>query len=312
MTPDRAPGAGPGPGHPPTGPGHPPTGRLLVVATPIGNVADLSPRAAATLTDADVVACEDTRHTGRLLELAGLRARRLVALHAHNEAVRAPELVNAAVAGESVALVSDAGTPLVSDPGGRLVAAAIGAGVEVRAVPGPSAVLAALVVSGLAAERWRFEGFLPRKGPERRARLEAIAASPDTSICYESPHRVAATLDDLALACGGERRVSVSRELTKLHEETWRGTLAGGAVRWREAPARGEHVLVVAGAEAAPARPGDELAVAMAGLRAAGLSQRDAQRAVQALLGVPRREAYDAALASYAGAAEDHRRAGEP
>ncbi len=289
------------------------TGCLILVATPIGNLADLSPRAASALAEADVVACEDTRHTGRLLELAGLRAKRLVSLHAHNESQRTGELVAACASGETVAVVSDAGTPLVSDPGARVVAAAIEAGIEVRAVPGPSAALAALVVSGLTADRWRFEGFLPRKGPERRARLAALAATEETSVCYESPHRVAATLADLAEACGADRRVAVARELTKVHEETWRGSLGEGAQRWAESPTRGEHVLVVAGAsadETAGVSGAAELEEAAGRLRAAGLSVRDAQRAVQVLLGVSRGDAYEAALRARerppAGAAGEH------
>lgn len=274
-------------------------GWLILVATPIGNLQDLSPRAAATLAEADVVACEDTRHTGRLLELAGIHAHRLVSLHAHNEVTRTAEIVAECRSGAVVALVSDAGTPVLSDPGERLVAAVIEAGIEVRAVPGPSAALYALVVSGLPARRWRFEGFLPRKGPERRARLAVLAASGETSVCYESPHRVAATLADLAEACGAARRVAVARELTKVHEETWRGSLGEAAERWAQAPTRGEHVIVVAGAPADETAGGSgaaELEEAVGRLRAAGLSVRDAQRAAQALLGVSRADAYEAAL----------------
>jgi 16S rRNA (cytidine1402-2'-O)-methyltransferase len=270
-------------------------GCLVVVATPIGNLGDLSPRAAATLVEADLVACEDTRHTGRLLELAGVRARRLVSLHAHNEAARVDEVLDALRDGATVALVSDAGTPLLSDPGERLVAAAAAAGVEVRAVPGPSAALCALVVSGLATDRFSFEGFLPRKGSERRARIAEIAAASQTSLCYESPHRVAATLADLAEACGPDRPVAVARELTKLHEETWRGNLGDAARRWAASETRGEHVIVIGGRPPRAASTGMELEEAMRKLRDAGLSARDAQRAAQALLGASRAEAYEAA-----------------
>lgn len=273
------------------------SGQLLVVSTPIGNLADLSLRARQALAEADLVACEDTRHTGRLLELAGLRARRLVSLHGHNEAARSSEVVEACLGGATVALVSDAGTPAISDPGERLVAAAVAGGVEVRALPGPSALLAALVVSGLPVGRFSFEGFLPRKGPDRRDRIAALAASPVTSVCYEAPGRVAATLAELAAACGPERRVAVSRELTKLHEETWRGSLDEAAVRAESREPRGEHVIVLSPAPA-PTVPGAaELEEAMRRLRLAGLSAGDARRAAQALLGVSRRHAYDAARA---------------
>ncbi len=272
-------------------------GALVLVATPIGNLGDLSPRAVEALASADVVACEDTRHTGRLLVHAGVRARRLVSLHEHNEAARLDELLGAMASGATVALVSDAGTPLVSDPGERLVAAAIAAGVEVTAVPGPSAALAALVLSGLGTARWRYEGFLPRKGAERRERLVEIAASPEPVVCYESPRRVAATLSDLAEACGAERKVAVARELTKLHEEVWRGPLGEAAARAAAAEPRGEHVIVVAGAVPAARPSGEALTGALERLIAAGLGRREAVLAVEVLLGVARREAYQAALA---------------
>lgn len=280
MTKGRAPGAG----------------TLTVVSTPIGNLGDLSSRAREVLSGADLVACEDTRHTGRLAELAGIRAHRLVSLHAHNEHDRTPAILNELLEGASVALVSDAGTPLVSDPGERLVAAAVAAGIPVVAVPGPSAALAALVVSAIPASRWRFEGFLPRKGPERRARLAEIAAAPHPSVLYESPARVAATLADLAGACGDGRRVAVARELTKLHEQTWRGTLGEAVARHGLEPARGEHVLVVDGAPVT-ARPGAyEAATAVGRLLDAGLDRRDAVTAAVVLLGVSRRDAYEAAM----------------
>ena len=272
-------------------------GTLVLVATPIGNLGDLSPRAVEVMASADVVACEDTRHTGRLLVHAGVRARRLVSLHGHNEAARLDELLAVLASGETVALVSDAGTPLVSDPGERLVAAAIAAGVEVTAVPGPSAVLAAVVLSGLGTSRWRYEGFLPRKGAERRARLVEIAASPEPVVCYESPRRLAATLSDLTEVCGGERRVAVARELTKLHEEVWRGPLAEAAARAAAGEPRGEHVIVVAGAVSAARPSGEALTGALERLIAAGLARREAVLAAEVLLGVARREAYRAALA---------------
>jgi 16S rRNA (cytidine1402-2'-O)-methyltransferase len=273
-----------------------PRGRLVLVATPIGNLGDLSPRALETLASADVVACEDTRRSGRLLAHAGVAARRLVSLHGHNEAVRAQELVALLEQGATVALVSDAGTPVVSDPGSRLVTAALAVGAEVSAVPGPSAVLTALVVSGLDVARFRFEGFLPRKGPARRERLAEIAASPSPSVVFESPQRLASTLADLERVCGAERRVVIARELTKLHEEVWRGRL--GDASGRAAPARGEHVLVVDKAptsERRDERSGSALDDLVERLLEAGLSRRDATIAAEVALGVPHRLAYAAA-----------------
>ena len=278
-------------------------GRLVVVATPIGNLGDLSPRAKDTLIEADVVACEDTRHTGLLLQASGVRAHRLVSLHEHNEAARLEELLAVVAGGGTVALVSDAGTPLVSDPGARLVASAAAAGVVVQAVPGPSALLAALVVSGFDTRRFCFEGFLARKGPERRVALQRIAAAEEPIVCYESPQRLVATLSELAAHCGGQRRVAVARELTKRFEETWRGTLAE-AVDWAaDRPARGEYALVLDAAP--PALPGAERSPEalrdLAGrLIAAGLRRKDAASALEICLEVPHRAAYDASLAGAA------------
>ncbi|HXY43867.1 MAG TPA: 16S rRNA (cytidine(1402)-2'-O)-methyltransferase [Acidimicrobiales bacterium] len=277
-------------------------GELVLVSTPIGNLGDLSPRAAATLSAADIVCCEDTRHTGTMLKRLGITARRLLSLHAHNEGSRLPMLLDELASGHVVAVVSDAGTPAVSDPGGRLVAAAAEAGVRVSAVPGPSAVLAALVVSGMKIERWHFEGFLPRKGGERRTRLAEIASAPCPSVCYESPPRLAATLADLAQSCGPERRVAVCRELTKLHEEVRRSTLAEAVSHFAVTAARGEFVLVVEGTGAsrrpAEAPNGDALAAAVDEQVASGASRRDAVREVAERLGVARSTVYEAALRS--------------
>jgi 16S rRNA (cytidine1402-2'-O)-methyltransferase len=272
-------------------------GVLYVVATPIGNLEDLSPRAVRVLAEVDVVCCEDTRHTGQLLAAKQIVARRLVSLHEHNEASRV-ELVRQLVAsGSSVAIVSDAGTPLLSDPGGRIVAALAESGMPIVAVPGASALLAALVVAGLAVDRFAFEGFLPRKGAARAERLRAIGRSEIPVVCYESPHRVAQTLRDLEEVCGGMRRVSVSRELTKLHEETWRGTLAEAGDAATVQVARGEYVVIIDGT--GPDEGGDEepLAPLFAQLYEAGLARRDAIAAVEILRGVGHRHAYDAALA---------------
>jgi 16S rRNA (cytidine1402-2'-O)-methyltransferase len=271
-------------------------GTLVLVGTPIGNLGDLSARAVEALASADAICCEDTRRTGKLLAHAGVERRRLVVVNDHTEQRETPRLLARLARGERVALVSDAGMPGISDPGERLVGAVLAAGHGVEVVPGPSASLAALVVSGLPAGRFVFEGFLPRKGPGRAERLSALAAERRTAVLYEAPHRLARTLADLAQACGGERRVAIARELTKLHEEVWRGTLAeAGAWAAERAPA-GEIVIVLDGAPAAaPPDDGAVLAAVQAEL-AAGATARDAARSVAARLDVPRRRAYDLAV----------------
>lgn len=272
-----------------------PAGRLVLVATPIGNLGDVAPRAAEVLAEADVVCCEDTRRTGQLLRHLGIEARALRVVNDHTEQAAAEDVVARLGRGEVVALVSDAGLPGISDPGERLVAAAVAAGHRVEAIPGPSAGLAALVVSGLPTGRFAFEGFLPRKGSGRRARLAEVAAERRTTILYEAPHRLARTLADLREVCGDERRVVVARELTKLHEEVWRGTLAEAVARSDEVTPRGEHVLVLAGAPE-PAEVSDEVIVAaLDRLREAGSSTRDAVADVVAALGVPKRRVFDLA-----------------
>ncbi len=221
-------------------------GTLFVVSTPIGNVADLSPRAEETLRTADQVVCEDTRHTGRLLERLGIRAR-LVSHHEHNEAATTPGLVGALVDGRTLALVTDAGTPSVSDPGYRLVVAAVEAGVRVVPVPGPSAALAALAASGLPTDRFCFIGYLPPRRIRRRRVLEEFGALHATLIVYEAPPRLAKTLGDLVAALG-DRPAVLARELTKRHEEFVRGRLSE-LVTWAETErVRGELTIVVAGA----------------------------------------------------------------
>jgi 16S rRNA (cytidine1402-2'-O)-methyltransferase len=226
-----------------------PRGRLDVVATPIGNLSDLSPRAQEVLAGADVIAAEDTRHTRALLQSIGV-ARPLVSLHAHNESSRVPELLARLAAGESVALVSDAGMPLLSDPGYELVREATRAGCEVRVVPGPSAITAALAVSGLPTDRFCFEGFLPPRASERRTRLGEIAQESRTLVFFEAPHRIQECLDDLVSTFGTERRAAVARELTKAHETTYRGTLAQlvELAKGDANFARGEITIVVEGA----------------------------------------------------------------
>lgn len=271
------------------------SGRVVLVATPIGNLGDLSPRATETLAAADVICCEDTRHTRKLLTAAGISGVALVAVHAHNEATMAARIVGRAQAGETVAVVSDAGMPGVSDPGQRVVAAAADAGVTVEVVPGPSAALAALVLSGLPSERFCFEGFLPRQGGPRRARLAEIAVEPRTVVVYESPHHLLRTLEDLAATLDGERPVALARELTKLHEEVWRGSLAGAVTRVREGEQRGEWVVVIGGV-ADPEVGDDEIGAALGAQLAAGAEPKAAVAAVTAALGVPRRRVYALAL----------------
>jgi 16S rRNA (cytidine1402-2'-O)-methyltransferase len=218
-------------------------GTLSVVATPIGNLEDVTLRALRRLREADLVLAEDTRHTRTLLDRHGIRARPR-SLHAHNEAARIREVLDALARGSRVALVSDAGTPLVSDPGERLVAAVLAAGFAVEPVPGPSAVLAALTASGLPAVPFAFLGFLPRRKSERTARLAGWRDRPETLVVFESPRRAAATLAELASALGGDRPACLARELTKLHEEVRRGTLAELA-RTTPAELRGEVTIVV-------------------------------------------------------------------
>lgn len=270
---------------------------LVLVATPIGNLDDLSRRATQTLAEADVVLCEDTRRTGRLLQAAGVKARKLIAVHDHNEAGQVAMVLDRLRAGEVVAVVSDAGTPGISDPGERLVRAAAAEGFEVRVVPGASAAIAGLVASGLPAGRFVFEGFLPRSGSGRTERLAALADERRTIVLYEAPHRVARTLADLAGVLGADRPVALARELTKLHEETWRGTLGEALARTEEVEPRGEYVVVVGGADAPPEAGDGALAAAVARLVADGVTTRDAVAEVAGAYGVPKRRVYDLATA---------------
>jgi len=281
-------------------------GRLQVVATPIGNVADLSARAREALASADLIAAEDTRHTAALLKSAGI-ARPLISLHEHNETQRVPELLARLGAGATVALVSDAGTPLLSDPGFELVRGALQAGIAVQVVPGPSAITAALAVAGLPTGRFCFEGFLPARAAERRAALAALAHESRTLVFFEAPHRIAATLADLAAEFGAGREAVVARELTKAHETLYRGTLAELAARAlaEDNFARGEITLVVHGA--APRAPG---AVDAAELRrvvdilARELPPGRAAALAAALTGATRADAYALATRRHNGAAD--------
>jgi 16S rRNA (cytidine1402-2'-O)-methyltransferase len=263
-------------------------GRLIVCPTPIGNLGDVTLRVLAALREADVVACEDTRRTRVLLDRYGVNAK-LVSYHEHNETARAGELVARMRDGAVVALVSDAGMPLVSDPGYVLVQACVAAGLAVEVLPGPSAALAALVASALPADRWRFAGFLPRK----RSDLEQVFGAPETLVAFESPRRVAASLAVLA-EIDPDRPVAVCRELTKIHEEVVRGTAAELAARYESAPPKGEVVLVVG---AAPAVAVDDLAPALDALRRlvdAGAKARPAAKVVAELTGVSANALYKA------------------
>jgi len=266
---------------------------LQVVATPIGNMGDVSARARQALESAAAVAAEDTRHTGALLQALGI-SKPLLSLHAHNETQRVPELLSRIAAGETIALVSDAGTPLLSDPGYELVRAAAEAGVEVEAIPGPSAITAALAVAGLPVSRFCFEGFLPTRERERRAHLGQLAGETRTLVFFEAPHRIAATLADLAAELGNERRAVVARELTKAHETIYRGTLAELAQRSVKEDnfARGEITLVVAGAARADSGIDTALLRRAIDLLAKELSPSRAAAIAAQLTGATRAEAY--------------------
>jgi 16S rRNA (cytidine1402-2'-O)-methyltransferase len=265
-------------------------GTLYIVSTPIGNLGDFSQRAIDTLRSVTVVLAEDTRHSKPLLARFEIDTP-LLSYHEHNEARTADALVARMVAGQSMALISDAGTPLLSDPGARLVAAAIDSGVRVVPVPGASALLAALVASGIPADRFTFFGFLERRGAERTSALAAIASLAHTAVLYEAAPRVAATLRDLEGSGCGDRLGSVARELTKQFEEVKRGTLSELAQYYEGSPPRGEVVIVIAGAPAVEADEGAARAKARA-LRAGGLSARDVARALVAEQGITRNVAY--------------------
>jgi 16S rRNA (cytidine1402-2'-O)-methyltransferase len=277
-----------------------PAGLLVLAGTPIGNDADASPRLAEELTRADVIATEDTRRLKRLTKaLAVEPAGRIVSYFEGNETARTPDLVNALLSGARVLVVTDAGMPSVSDPGYRLVAAAVAAGVRVTAAPGPSAVLTALALSGLPVDRFCFEGFLPRKGGGRSARLTELAAEPRTMVFFEAPHRLAASLADMAAVLGDDRAAAVCRELTKTYEEIKRGPL-GELAKWADAgEVRGEITVVVGGAVA---RTGDlgpaELARLVAVREEAGQRRKEAIAEVATEVGVPKREVFDAVVAA--------------
>jgi 16S rRNA (cytidine1402-2'-O)-methyltransferase len=279
-------------------------GTLYVVATPIGNLEDLTPRAARILREVEVIAAEDTRAALRLLRHLGIEGKRLVSLFEGNEAARSEGLL-AELAARDVALISEAGTPAVSDPGQRLVAAAAAAGVTVCAVPGASAAITALVASGLPSDRFLFVGFPSRTAGERQAAFGALRTEPGTILLYEAPDRCGATLADLALAFGAERRAALCRELTKLYEEIVRGTLGELAERYREVAPRGEVTIVVAGADPATAAgPAVDVEAELAALLAQGLGPKDAAQRLVVKTGLPRRQLYQLALALARGGRE--------
>lgn len=276
------------------------TGALILAATPIGSSRDASDALRDLLTRADVVAAEDTRRAVTLLRRLGITAAgRIVSYFEGNESERTPELVEAARQGATVALVTDAGMPSVSDPGYRVVTAFLDAGLRVTALPGPSAVLTALAVSGLPVDRFCFEGFLPRKSGERRRRLESLATEERTMVCFEAPHRLAEFLDDAASALGGERRVAVCRELTKPHEEVFRGTL-DEARAWAAEGVRGEVTVVLDGAQLEDLSADDALALVRARM-ADGMKLSAAVAEVAKLTGTRKKDLYAAAVADKEG-----------
>jgi 16S rRNA (cytidine1402-2'-O)-methyltransferase len=280
------------------------TGALVLVATPIGNLGDLSPRAVEELRAADVIAAEDTRRTRTLLTHAGIPAAgRLRAVHAHNEHAEAFRIVGLVRGGARVVYVSDAGTPGVSDPGERLVRACVAEGLAVEVVPGPSAVLAALVLSGLPTTPFVFEGFLARKGRARAERIASMRTTPATTVLFESPQRIAATLVELRDALGSSRPAVVARELTKLHEEVLRGTLGELADAVVTKPPRGECVIVIGAAARDAVIDDSQIQSALERALAAGASKRDAAAGVAAELGVAKRRAYELAVAIPSSAA---------
>jgi 16S rRNA (cytidine1402-2'-O)-methyltransferase len=270
-------------------------GVLRLVGTPIGNLGDVSERAARTLKDADVIACEDTRRTRKLLTHLDVHTPRLISFYEGNERRRIPELMEQLRAGREVALVSDAGMPGLSDPGYRLVAECVGEGIDVDVIPGPSAAIAALVVSGLPTARFSFEGFLARKPGERRARLAELAGDPRTLILFESPRRVA-TLVEEALELLGDRRAAVARELTKMHQEVLRGRLSELAARIGGEELRGEVVVVIEGARPSEVRDLDALGDQVEALTAEGLPRREAAARIAEESGASKRELYEASL----------------
>ena len=269
---------------------------LVLVATPIGNLGDMSPRAIEALRTAALICCEDTRRTGGLLSHFGIRGVRMAIANEHTELARVEEVLNLLAAGKTVVVVTDAGTPGISDPGERLVVAAIANGHTVSAVPGPAADVMALVISGLPSARYVMEGFLPRSGPERGVRLRQAVEEPRTVVLYEAPHRLARTLADLHALCDPSRRVVLARELTKLHEEVWRGTVGEAIAHVAQREPLGEYVIVLEGAAPRAAATDDDIRVELRRQYGEGASKKTAIAAVAEHLGVPKNRVYDLAL----------------
>jgi 16S rRNA (cytidine1402-2'-O)-methyltransferase len=270
---------------------------LALVATPIGNLGDITARAITVLEAVDVIACEDTRVTRKLLSALNIPGRRLIAVHGHNERAASEGIVALLHDGNRVALVSDAGTPAISDPGADVVAAVVAAGFPVLAIPGPSAMVSALIISGLPTDAFVMEGFLPARGSDRRARIARIAEETRTTVVYESPHRVVDTLDELSQHCGVGRPVSLSRELTKRFEETWRGALGDAASAIGEP--RGEYVIVLGGAPAAARADvaGGDLDALISARLADGVSVKQVAAALADSTGASKSEIYARAVA---------------
>ena len=266
-------------------------GVLFLVSTPIGNLSDLSKRAIETLETVDFIACEDTRRTGQLLNLLGLEAKKMIRVDDHTEFKKKSEIVKKIKNGLNVALVSDAGTPGISDPGEELVRTVIENGFKVSVVPGASSVLAALVVSGMSMKRWVMEGFIPRKGKEREEILKELAVEERTIILFESPKRLPETLQDLQKYLGEDRLVSIARELTKLHEEVWRGSL-NRAVDYYETSPKGEVVIVIEGSTHETVIPDELIVKILREAKDSGLSARDASNQASKQLNVSRGRAY--------------------
>ena len=269
---------------------------LYIVATPIGNLEDMTFRAVRILQEADWIAAEDTRHTGKLLQRFQITTPQ-ISYHAHNRTSRLPDLLDRLQDGKTIALVSDAGMPGISDPGYELVSACVEAGILVIPVPGASAVITALSAAGLPTDRFVFEGFLPAKGTERRDRLESLTSEPRTLVFYEAPHRVRQTLIDLLNTVGGDRRIVLARELTKLHEEFWRGSVAEAIAHYTSRDPQGEFTILVAGAELTlPMLSESALKAELGTLINQGLSRSQASRQLAQQTNLPRREIYQIAL----------------
>ncbi len=272
-------------------------GKLTLVGTPLGNLGDLTDRARETLAAADLILCEDTRRTGGLMSKLGISGPKMIVANEHTEHSVIDRVLAAIADGQNVVLASDAGMPAISDPGSRLISAAADAGVEIDTAPGPTALIVALVLSGLPTERFVFEGFLPRKGTERAEVLGDIAREARTVIVYEAPHRIVRTLEDLASVCGPDRMAAVARELTKMHQDVQRGTLDSLHQHFFDSPPKGEFVIVVGPSSAEPSeRSDEELIVLLFAELNDGATTRDAVALVSTLTGEPKRRVYDLAI----------------